>query len=69
MRQHETLRDIIDPMALYETALDTDTIGDIVRQYETLSGTMRHYEILWDIMRQHDTLRDIMDAMGLYETA
>ena len=36
MREHETLRDIIDPMALYETALDTDTIGDIVRQYETL---------------------------------
>ena len=36
MRQHETLRDIIDPMALYETALDTDTIVDIVRQYETL---------------------------------
>ena len=35
MRQHETLRDI-DPTALYETALDTDTIGDIVRQYETL---------------------------------
>ena len=35
MRQHETLRDIIDPMGLYKTAWDTDTIGDIVRQYET----------------------------------
>ena len=36
MRQHETLRDIIDPMGLYETARDSDSIGDIVRQYETL---------------------------------
>ena len=36
MKQHETLRDIIDPMGLYETAIDTDTIGDIVRHYETL---------------------------------
>ena len=36
MRQDETLRDIINPMGLYETARDTDTIGDIVRQYETL---------------------------------
>ena len=36
MRQHETLRDIMDAMGLYDTAWDTDTIGDIVRQYETL---------------------------------
>ena len=39
MRQRETLRDM-DAIGLYNTALDTDTIGDIVRQYET----MRHYE-------------------------
>ena len=36
MRQHETLRDIMDVMGLYDTAWDNDTIGDIVRQYETL---------------------------------
>ena len=36
MRQHETLRDIVDPMGLNETASDTDTIGDIIRHYETL---------------------------------
>ena len=36
MRQHETLRDIMDAMGLYDTAWDNDTIGDIVRQYETL---------------------------------
>ena len=30
MRQHETLRDIIDAMGQYETASDT------MRQYETL---------------------------------
>ena len=64
MRQHETLRDIMDAMGLYDTVWDTDTIGDIVRQYETLRGTMRHHEISWQIMRQHDTLRDIMDEMG-----
>ena len=55
MRHHETLRDIIDPMGQHETAWDTDTIGDIVRQYETLGGTMRHHEILWDIMRHNET--------------
>ena len=57
MRQHEALREIIDPMGLYETEWDTDTIGDIVRQYETraLWGTMRHHEILWDIMRHNET--------------
>ena len=35
MRQHETLRDM-DAIGLYCTVLDTDTIGDIVRQYEIL---------------------------------
>ena len=35
MRHYATIGDIIDPMGLYETAWDTDTIGDIVRQYET----------------------------------
>ena len=35
MRQHETLRDIIDAMALYDTARDTETVGDIMRHYET----------------------------------
>ena len=64
MRQHETLRDIMDAMGLYDTAWGTDTIGDIVRQYETLRGTMRHHEISWQIMRQHDTVRHIMDEMG-----
>ena len=37
MRQHETLRDM-DAIGLYNTALDTDTIGDIIdpmRLYET----------------------------------
>ena len=33
-------------MGLYETAWDTDTIGDIVRRYETLWGT----ETPWDII-------------------
>ena len=59
MRQHETLRDM-DAIGLYNTAWDTDTIGDIVRQYERLRGTMRHHEILWDretCMRQHQRLR------------
>ena len=36
MRQHETPPDIIDQMGLYETARDTDTIGDIVSYYEIL---------------------------------
>ena len=34
--QHETLRDIMDAIGLYHTGWDTDTKGDIVRQYETL---------------------------------
>ena len=37
MRQHDTLRDIIDEMGLYETARDMrhyETIGDIMRPYE-----------------------------------
>ena len=46
MRQHETLGDIMDPMRLYDTAYDTETIGDIMRLYETSL----------DIMRQHETL-------------
>ena len=36
IRQHETLRDIMDAMGLYHTGWDTDTKEDIVRQYETL---------------------------------
>ena len=46
MRQHETLLDIMDPMGLYETARDNETIGNI----------MRHYEKSRDTMRQHETL-------------
>ena len=34
-RQRETLADIMDPMRLYEREHDTETIGDIMRLYET----------------------------------
>ena len=36
MRQHETLRDIMDGIGQYETALETATIGNHIRYYETL---------------------------------
>ena len=38
----------MDAMGLYETAGDTETIGDIIRHYETLW-------MQWDCMRQHET--------------
>ena len=56
-------------MGLYETAWDTDTIGDIVRQYETLwdiMDAMGLYETAWetvtigDHMRHYETLWDSM---------
>ena len=37
MRQHDTLRDIMDEMGLYETGLNMrhcETIGDIMRPFE-----------------------------------
>ena len=55
---HETLRDNMDAMGLYDTAWDTDAIGDIVRQYE-------HYEALWDTMRYYGRS---WDSMTHYET-
>ena len=33
----------MDAMELYETAGDYETIGDIIRHYETALDTMRHY--------------------------
>ena len=38
MRQHDTLRDIMDAMGLYETTRDMrhyETRGDIMRYYDT----------------------------------
>ena len=36
MRQHNTLRDIMDEMGLYKTASETSSIGDHMRHYETV---------------------------------
>ena len=82
IRQHGTLRDIIDPMGLYETAWDTDTIGDIVRHYETPWDIMGHHETAWHTTihygcnrtvwgnMRHETLWETKgDIMRYYETA